>query len=506
MRSESEPILSLAKKRDFISGVLEQRQATYNRIGIGSDVQIRFTDSPEAALRAGRAKNIVERTIVGMQSEVAEIDQALTDAAPSYLNQLNLRTRQMEEIRALADNGHIPQPVLAIHELGYREFAELPDKYPALQTGIEQLQQDNLGESTDQEDLSSNNTSQERAVVTFSELRRSRIPFSEVSLDRIRQIAKEIPKDKPITVFTPVNRYLGFSAPVPPSEQLQKIANEWGVPLQIKDPSKVMIHTNSDSAPVVMDEHGPIDGSVFFGFGHEPLDRNMVRFLMIALEKMGKKVINGERALTMADDKALLALALADHPDIPTAQSVITSARGNVDKMLDALGMEGSEDKNVIHKVSGFSAGGVGTMPIPASVDYIAPAIWASRSDAKPRIIQNDVDGTPPDKGRKVIRAYVVGDQVAGCYVTEGYGIVNCAGLARESEGYQYTANPEQEAVFIEAARAVGSEGYCRIDAAGGDNFYIYEVNPLARFDAEKYGLQIQESLLWYAMQLATEK
>lgn len=95
--------------------------------------------------------------------------------------------------------------------------------------------------------------------------------------------------------------------------------------------------------------------------------------------------------------------------------------------MLDILGIAGLEDKHVIQKVSGFSAGGVGTMPISASVDYIAPAIWASRSDAKPRIIQNDVDGTSPDKGRKVIRAYVVGDQVSGCYITEGYGIVNCA-------------------------------------------------------------------------------
>jgi len=313
-----------------------------------------------------------------------------------------------------------------------------------------------------------------------------------------------IPKDKPITIITPVKRYLGFSAPVSPIDQLSTIATLWNVPFTAVDPQRVIIKLNNKQKPVLYDDKGPIEGSVFYGFGHETLDRLMVRFIMIALEKMGNKVINGEKALTIADDKGLMALTLANHPEIPTAMSVISSARGNVKLILDSLGIQENKNSFVIQKLSGFTAGGVGTQPLPALTDFIAPALWASRMDTRPRVIQNDADGSKQQERRKVIRAYVVGGKLAGCYITEANGIVNCAGLARESHGYQYAPSALQKRAFLAAAKIVGASGFCRIDASGGKKFVIYEINPLARIDAEKYGLHIPEELLWYAVQLAT--
>ena len=325
------------------------------------------------------------------------------------------------------------------------------------------------------------------------------------SLKTIKERCKYISKNKPITILTPVKRYFGFSAPISPVDQLSKIAVEWGAPFAAKDPQRLIIKLSNNQKPIIYDDKEPIEGSVFYGFGHETLDRLMVKFIIIALEKMGKKVINGEKALTVGDDKGLMALALANHPEIPTAFSIIGSARGNVKLILDLLNVKESKNNHVVQKLTGYTAGGVGTQPLQATTDYIAPALWASRMDARPRIIQNDADGSKSKDTRKVIRAYVIGGKLVGCYITEAHGIVNCEGLARKSRGYQYTPTSIQKKAILEAAKTVGASGFCRIDASGGKNFVIYEINPLARIDAEKYGLRIQEELLWYAVQLATE-
>lgn len=307
---------------------------------------------------------------------------------------------------------------------------------------------------------------------------------------------------RPIVVLTPVGRYLGFSAPVSPVDQFSLVAEKWGVPIIFKDPQRVFICADNNMKPRLYDEQGLIDGAVYFGFGHEPLDRNMVRFVISALEIGGEKVVNGREALTVADDKGLMALAFAGQKNIPTAKSVIASARGHVPSILELL----DSYETVVAKMTGFTAGGVGTQPVKADIDYLAPQLWLSRMDSKPRVIQNDVDPLPPDVSRTVIRAYVVGGELIGCYTTEAYGIVNCAGLARESEGRIYRATKEEESAFLAAANAVGSNGYCRIDAAGGKNFCIYEVNPLARIDAEKYGLDIPGAIINYMVKLAVDK
>ena len=93
-----------------------------------------------------------------------------------------------------------------------------------------------------------------------------------------------------------------------------------------------------------------------------------------------------------------------------------------------------------------------------------------------------------------------------GCYTTKGYGIVNCAGLARESEGVKYEATVKEKEIFVKAAAAVHCSGFCRIDAVGIKQLSIFEINPLARIDAEKYGLNIPEEILWHAVKLALKK
>lgn len=325
-------------------------------------------------------------------------------------------------------------------------------------------------------------------------------------INYIKEKASKISKKSPIVIITPVNRYLGFSAPIPASEQLKKLADLWNVPLEVRDPQRLVIRSTPNKKIEVCDENGPLSGSVFFGFGHDPLDRSMVKYIIIALEKAGKKVINGERSLTYADDKALMAIAFANSK-LPIPNSVISGARATIDQILLNLDIEENKQKIIMEKPTGFAAGGIGVRPIPASREYILPAIWSSRSDNKPKVLQNDSENTPIEIPRKVIRAYVVGGNFAGAYITSARGFVNCAGLAKEKfEAFNYLPTLVQQKIFIEAAKAVGATGFCRIDASGGNKFEIYEVNPLARIDAEKYGLNIKEYLLWYAVELALQK
>lgn len=323
------------------------------------------------------------------------------------------------------------------------------------------------------------------------------------SIEKIKRLTEKIDPENPIVIITPVNRYLGFSAPISPVEQFSPIAEEWNVPLVFKDPQRILIYLNSNREPELYDELGKIKGSVFFPFGHDQLDRNMVRFIISALERKGTKVVNGSKALTLADDKGLIAIALSE-TGIQCADSIISSARGNVNM---ALGLLRNVDPNLEHvvvKTTGFTAGGVGTQPINADIDYLAPLLWSSRNDNNPKVIQNDIDGTPQSKGRTVVRAYIVGGEVVGCYTTKGFGIVNCAGLARESEGKKYIPSKREREMYIKAARAVSAEGFCRVDASSSKNSAIFEINPLARIDAEKYGLNIAAEILWYCVKLAT--
>jgi glutathione synthase/RimK-type ligase-like ATP-grasp enzyme len=325
------------------------------------------------------------------------------------------------------------------------------------------------------------------------------------SIDKIKELANKINPNKPIVILTPVNRYLGFSAPITPLEQFTPIAKKWGVPLVFKDPQRILIHLNADGVPELYDASGPIKGSVYFPFGHDLLDRNMVRMIISAVEKQGAKVVNGSRALTVGDDKGLIAIELANR-GIPCANSIISSARGDVPTALALLKNVDSELGHVVVKTTGFTAGGVGTQPINADIDYLAPLLWASRKDNNPKVIQNDIDGTPQSEGRTVVRAYIVGGEVVGCYTTKGYGIVNCAGLTRESKGEKYLPSESEVQMYINAAKAVNAEGFCRIDASGGKNKAVFEINPLARIDAKKYGLSIPEEILWYCIKLATSE
>ena len=292
-------------------------------------------------------------------------------------------------------------------------------------------------------------------------------------------------------IITPVGRYLGFSAPISPVDQFNKAVGKYhNIELRFIDPQRAFVATIGGGSPVLFDENGDkVKCDIYFPFGHTLLDRNMTKYIILALETSGAKVINGYKALTMSDDKALLALSLAK-TGIPVADSVIASARPNAQAIIGMLHRE-----TIISKMSGFSAGGVGVKPLSRDIDFLAPELWMSRMDERPRIIQNDLEHGKRG-ARKVVRAYVVDGRLVGCYATEGYGVVNCAGLARESVASVYNPTEKEEKIFIKAAKVVGAEGYCRIDAVGGDNFAIIEINPLARMDADAYGIDIASEIL----------
>lgn len=304
-----------------------------------------------------------------------------------------------------------------------------------------------------------------------------------------------------LAIITPVDRYLGFSAPVSPVEQFNNaVKNFTGVEIVYVDPQRTLIYGDYHSKPILYDNFGKVlDADVYFAFSHTPLDRQMTRYIIKSLESAGAKVINGYQALTVADDKALMAIELAGS-GLPIAQSFIASARSNSRKIIDIL-KDGSDF--IISKTSGLTAGGVGVRPIAKDINYLAPELWSCRLSERPKVIQNDLDAGN-DK-RMVIRTYVIGGQIAGSYTTTGYGVVNCAGLTRESKVERYNLLADEASIVLDAASAVYSSGFCRVDCVGGKNFSILEVNPVARIDALDYGIDVPSSLIKYARNLCYE-
>lgn len=304
-----------------------------------------------------------------------------------------------------------------------------------------------------------------------------------------------------VVILTPVNRYLGFSAPVSPVQQFTDAATKVDVSVTFKDPQRIYIATNNESVPMLRDEDGDIDGDVYFAFGHTLLDRSMVKYAIIALEKAGKTVINGSRALTVSDDKGLMALEFAGKSNITTPISVIGSARSASQRLINEI-----DGGTILSKMTGYTAGGVGIQPLNPDINQVAPALWASRMDEKPRVLQNDIDGSAADVPRTVIRAYIVGGTVIGCYTTNGYGIVNCAGLARESKAERFHPNKDEIVMLLEAADTVGASGFCRIDAVRrAQGLAIFEVNPLARIDTGSLGIDVAGEILRYAKEIGIE-
>lgn len=301
-----------------------------------------------------------------------------------------------------------------------------------------------------------------------------------------------------VVIITPINRYIGFSARISPVEQFtqaaQKLSND--IEVIFVDPQKSHIAINNNDV-YLFDSNGQlVNGDVYFPFGHDLLDRNMTKYIIRALELSGKKVINGYDALTLLDDKALLAIELSKF-NLPAAKTIIASARSNSNAIIEFI-----DGGKIISKASGFSAGGVGVAPIPSNIDYLAPILWGIRMDSRPKVLQSDLYKSN-QAARTVIRAFVVGNEIVGCYTVEALGVVNCAGLAREPKVKTYNPTKEESKILINATLIVKSIGYCRIDAVGGnDKFAIIEINPLARIDVEKYGFDIPLAVLKYADKL----
>lgn len=299
-------------------------------------------------------------------------------------------------------------------------------------------------------------------------------------------------------IITPVDRYLGFSAPISPTTQFdQAVAKFTDVKVVYIDPQRASVFSDANSNPVLIDGNGnEIKADVYFAFSHTALDRQMTRYIIKALEKAETIVINGYKALTVADDKALLAIELSKS-GLPIAKSFITSARSNSRKILRTLN---NDSQYVIAKTSGLTAGGVGVKPVPKNVDCLAPELWASRLENRPKIIQNDLDYG--SNRRTVIRSYIVGGKILGSYTTTGFGIVNCAGLTRESKAIRYEPTEMETEIIEKAAATVYSSGYCRVDSVGGKNFAIIEINPVARIDADTFGIDVPSALIKYAKEL----
>lgn len=301
-----------------------------------------------------------------------------------------------------------------------------------------------------------------------------------------------------LAIIAPVGRYLGFSAPISPEDQFNDAVHEFpGMEMVYLDPQRVMIYSDSQGAPLIYDASGhSITADVYLAFSHEALDRKMTQYVIRALERAGALVVNGYRALTVADDKALMAIELAGS-GLPVAQSFIASARSNVDTIVDVLS---AGNEIVISKTSGLTAGGVGVKPLPAGVDFLAPELWSCRLTQRPKIIQNDLD--KGSRRRTVVRAYVVGGRIIGSYTTTGDGVVNCAGLARDACAKRRMLLPQESRVVLDAAAAVGASGFCRVDCVDGEKFSILEVNPVPRMDALEYGIDVPAAIIKYAKEL----
>ena len=308
----------------------------------------------------------------------------------------------------------------------------------------------------------------------------------------------------PLVVITPIDRYLGFSTTIQPTDQFKAAAKKLGIDVVFKDPQKIIIEAGADKKPRLIDESGTIEGSVYFAFGHDLLDRNMTKLIIMAAELNKARVVNSSNCLTINDDKAMFAISLSNS-GIKSASSWICSARAPFKTILDNNSSLNSS-KYIIGKTSGFTAGGVGIQPLLPHIDFIAPFNWSSRSDSRPKIIQNNISTQKDNDRNKVIRTYVVGGKIIGSYFTEGGGIVNCAGLAREPKSGLYRLTDLQRKKLLAAATAVDAAGFSRIDSTDEKNPSIFEINPLARIDADTHGFSVAKSILEYMLDLAKHR
>ena len=311
-------------------------------------------------------------------------------------------------------------------------------------------------------------------------------------------------KNNPLVILTPVDRYLGFSAPISPVLQFNEIATKYDIPILFVDPQRTIIEAQPNNKPKIMTADGAINGSVMFGYGHELLDRNMVKYIILAAELCGAKTVNNFRCLEDNDDKALIALNLANS-NIKCSNSWISSARSPFKIVLDKIPMKISGD-NLIGKTSGFTAGGVGIQPLPFDVDYIGPFLWSSRLNGLPKIIQNNIAPKNGTGTTKVIRTYIAGGKVVGAYFTSGEGVVNCAGLTRNPVSGLQTLSKSQKQHLIYTAKICGALGFCRIDSTDEKIPAIFEINPLARIDSDIHGFNVAEAILEHMVSLAVEK
>lgn len=313
--------------------------------------------------------------------------------------------------------------------------------------------------------------------------------------------SKNLESRDPIVIFIPVNRYLGFRSLHDPIGVFQKIARDWNLNIRFVDPQKVTVKVFPGKRIALYEGEEEVKGSVYFSYAHDSLDRITMRYVMFGLEKSGAKLITNGTSLTFADDKGFAAITLSQE-GISIPDSYLATAKSSAERVLELV--DGVREGVLFSKSTGHASGGVGVTPVMGTRFFLQPFLWNIRNDLKPKLMQKDAYTCDIDTPRKVIRVYVVGGKVVGSYYTSALGYVNTIDLRKEKiELGQYAPTPEEEEMCIKAAKILSCDGYCRIDASKQELFTILEVNPVADIDAIKYGLNIHEHLLWYAMQLA---
>ncbi len=138
MGKEIIPIKQIEIRKDRLTQILAERVSLIGRIGTG---EVKVGSSWENTLKVGRVRSVVKASVNRKKEELNNLNQEL-DAygqARGYLNELDLRQRQLAEMSEMVAQGNLSKDDLHIYQSEYEKLVSLPQKNPTLQSGIERL-------------------------------------------------------------------------------------------------------------------------------------------------------------------------------------------------------------------------------------------------------------------------------------------------------------------------------------------------------------------------------
>ncbi|MCL4398176.1 hypothetical protein M1403_04110 [Patescibacteria group bacterium] len=126
MSNEAAPMPEpLGAKRERLARRISRNQALYDAVGTG---EVQALDCAEAALKIGRLRSRIhlalERDQEGMRILQQQTGEELTDKATKFLKERQKRAADLQEMKILADQGHLSSGVVEHYEEQFKNYLE----------------------------------------------------------------------------------------------------------------------------------------------------------------------------------------------------------------------------------------------------------------------------------------------------------------------------------------------------------------------------------------------